>query len=96
MNDMETCIPTKSEFQKAIAEAVEKAVCERIPEIVKKATAKDVYTQDEVCKLLDVTRRHLLYLRNSGQINYIQNGRKIYFRAADLQEFFDKNYIDQK
>lgn len=93
---METYIPNKLEFQKAITEAVEKAVCDKIPEIVKKATAKDVYTQEEVCNLLDVTRRHLLYLRNSGQINYIQNGRKIYFRAEDLQEFFDENYIDQK
>lgn len=92
---MEAYIPTKSEFQKAIAEAVEKAVCDKIPEIVKKSTQKDVYTQDEVCKLLNVTRRHLLYLRNSGQINFIQNGRKIYYRAEDLQNFFDENYIDQ-
>lgn len=91
---MNTYIPSKDEFQKAIKEAVEQAVVQRLPEIISKATRKEYYNIDETCEILDVTRRHLQYLRDSGQISFVQNGRKIYFRTEDLDEFFNKNYIE--
>ncbi len=93
---METYISTKEELQKAISEAVQNAVTEKLPEIIQRATRKSYYTIDEVCQLLDVTRRHLLYLRQSGQISYVQNGRKIYFRASDLEKFFQDNLIENE
>lgn len=93
---METYIASKQELQKAITEAVQNAVTEKLPEIINKATRKEFYTIQEVCEMLDVTRRHLLYLRQSGQISYVQNGRKIYFRAADLEDFFNQNLIEHE
>ena len=90
---MNAYIPSKDEFQKAIKEAVEQAVVQRLPEIISKATRKEYYTIEETCELLDVTRRHLQYLRDSGQISFVQNGRKIYFKAEDLDRFFASNYI---
>ena len=76
-----------------VINAVEEAITKRLPYIIKKATSKDYYTIDDVCEMLDVSRRHLQYLRDSGQISYVKNGRKIYFKAEDLEEFFGVNYI---
>lgn len=89
-------IPTKDELQKAISEAVETAVTKQLPEIISKATRKPYYTIDEACKILSVTRRHLQYLRDTDQISFVQHGRKIYFKAEDLDEFFNRNYIDNR
>lgn len=91
---MNTFIPSREELQNTITEAVEEAVRKRLPTIIKQATQKEYYRIEEVCDLLSVSKRHLQYLRNTDQISYVKNGRKIYFKAEDLQEFFDKNYIE--
>jgi excisionase family DNA binding protein len=93
---MQTFIPTEEALRTTVMKAVEEAVSERLPEIVRKATQKQHYTIDEVCELLSVSRRHLTYLRESGQINYVKNGRKVYFKREDLDNFFDENYIEQQ
>ena len=90
---MKTYIPTKNELQEAIQQAVEKAVLERIPELIRRATSKSHYTIDEACKILSVTRRHLQYLRDTNQISFVQHGRKVWFKAEDLDDFFNINYI---
>lgn len=93
---MNTYISTKNELQEAIQQAVEKAVLERIPELIKRATSKSHYTIDEACEILSVTRRHLQHLRDTQQISFVQHGRKIYFRAEDLDAFFNLNYINHQ
>ena len=90
---MNTYISSRQELESTITKAVEKAVSQRLPQIIKKVTQKEYYNIEEVCAALDISKRHLQYLRDSGQIGYVKNGRKIYFKAEDLQDFFDKNYI---
>ncbi|SHG46323.1 DNA binding domain-containing protein, excisionase family [Fodinibius roseus] len=90
---MHTFIPTKDELEEIIQKAVEKTVSDKLPEIIKKTNRKDYYTIEETCEILDVSRRHLQYLRDTEQISYVKNGRKIYFKAEDLDEFFNVNYI---
>jgi excisionase family DNA binding protein len=85
--------PTKEDFEDTIKSSFEELIQDRLPEIIRKATQKQHYSIDETCKLLDVSRRHLQYLRDSGQIGFVKNGRKVYFRAEDLERFFDHNYI---
>lgn len=89
-------ISSKEDIREILTDIIEKSISSKIPEIVKKASRKDYYTIDEVCKMLEVSRRHLQYLRDSGQISFVQNGRKIYFKAEDLDEFFDANYIERE
>lgn len=88
-----TYFPSKEEFESTIDESFSKLLAEKLPALIRKATEKKYYTINEVCELLDISRRHLLYLRSSGQINYIKNGKKIYFKRDDLESFFDVNYI---
>ena len=76
-----------------IAQAVDEAIKPHIERLAATPNMKPVYTIDEVAEMFDVSKRHLQYLRDSGQIGYIQNGRKILFRAEDLDEFFNKNYV---
>ena len=88
-----TYIPSKTELEETIERQFEKIVADRLPKLIKEATSKEYLTISETCELLDCSRRHLQYLRDSGQIGYVKNGRKVYHSREDLKEFFELNYI---
>ena len=48
---------------------------------------------EEVCKILKVTKRTLQNYRDNFILPYTQIGRKIYYKASDLQAVLEKNYI---
>jgi len=91
---MELIITNPEKIQELVNDAVAKAVSEVLPRVYRQMYKKPVYTNDEVCELLKVSKRHLQYLRDTEQINYIQNGRKILYRAEDLEAFFNANHIN--
>lgn len=47
----------------------------------------------EVCRLLKVSKRTLQNYRDNGSLPYSQISGKIYFRAADIQEYLEKHYV---
>ena len=57
---------------------------------------KPLYTNDEVAVLLKVSKRHLQYLRDTQQISYVQNGKKIFYSSEDLENFTKNNTIKKK
>ena len=90
---MQTYIPTQKELEDTVTKAVFQAVSNILPEVFGQMHKKPIFSNDEVCELLKVSKRHLQYLRDTAQINYVQNGRKIYYRAEDLERFFNSNEI---
>ena len=44
---------------------------------------------DEVCKLLDVSKRTLQKLRDSKEIKFTKIGKKIYYKASDLEDYLE-------
>ncbi len=91
---MRTYIPTKEELEEIVQNAVEEIVTQKLPTIIRESNRKDYYTIGETCEILDVSKRHLQYLRDTEKISYVKEGRKIYFKAEDLEEFFNRNYIN--
>jgi len=87
-------VPTKDELKTVVSEAVQDAIKVKLPETIRRATQKKWLSTEEVCEILNVSRRHLQHLRDTGQIPYSQHGRKIYFKSEDLEEFFEEHYIE--
>ncbi|MDA3929221.1 MAG: helix-turn-helix domain-containing protein [Prolixibacteraceae bacterium] len=48
---------------------------------------------NEVCELLKVTKRTLQNYRDNFILPYSQIGRKVYYKASDVQDLLEKNYI---
>lgn len=48
----------------------------------------------DVCELLHISKRTLQHYRDSGLIPFSQIGAKIYYKASDIDEFLNKNYVD--
>jgi excisionase family DNA binding protein len=48
---------------------------------------------DQVCRLLRISKRTLQEYRNRGILPYAQIGRKLYYKAYDIDEYLDAHYI---
>ena len=86
---MHAYIPTKEELQTIVEAAVKRAVLDELPQVIRKATRKKWLTTEEVISLLQCSRRHVQYLRDSGQLSYSKNGRKIRYNIDDIEAFLD-------
>jgi hypothetical protein len=48
---------------------------------------------DEVCHLLMISKLTLQSYRNRGILPFAQIGRKIYYKASDIEEYLSNHYI---
>lgn len=47
---------------------------------------------EEVCKLLKVSKRTLQKYRDEGLLGFSQTGSKIYYKASDVETYLKANY----
>ena len=47
---------------------------------------------EEVCRLLNISKRTLQNYRDDNLIPFSQINHKIYYRASDIERFLNKNY----
>ena len=97
--------PSQAEFEDTIERKFEKILSDKLPALIRKATEKQYFTISDACELLSCSRRHLLYLRQSGQINFVKNGKKysnsryywINLRAKEINEIPGmENFVEWK
>jgi excisionase family DNA binding protein len=46
---------------------------------------------DEVCKILNISRRTLQKMRDNGSILFTKTGKKIYYKASDVEAFLENH-----
>jgi hypothetical protein len=65
-----------------------KDMVERIQKLCppKNELEKEWMDNQEVCQLLDISKRTLQYYRNSGKISHTQIGYKNFYKAADIEK----------
>jgi excisionase family DNA binding protein len=51
-------------------------------------------TEDEACKILDVSKSTIQNYRKKGVLPFSQYGSKIKYKSLDLQAFLERNYIN--
>ncbi len=49
------------------------------------------YVTDEVCKLLNISRRTLQKMRDSGTIEFTKTGKKCYYKATSIDAYMDNH-----
>ncbi len=49
------------------------------------------YVTDEVCKILNISRRTLQKMRDNGSIIFTKTGKKIYYKASDVEAFLENH-----
>jgi excisionase family DNA binding protein len=57
------------------------------------ANFKKWLSSEEVCHLLSISKRTLQSYRDRSILPYAQIGRKIYYKASDIDDYLDAHYI---
>jgi excisionase family DNA binding protein len=91
-----TYITTQEELKTLVEQAVVNAISDRVPEIIRKASRKEWLTTKDAMELLDCSRRHLFHLRNTNQISFHQNGRKILFHIDEIEKYLEENRVNRR
>ena len=55
--------------------------------------SKQLYTINEACELLQVSKRTLQKYRDEGMLSFTQIADKIYFQKVDIDAFLNKNRV---
>ncbi|UFK97699.1 helix-turn-helix domain-containing protein [Kaistella faecalis] len=77
-------------------------ILERLDEIQKMIESQGLYTREvlnfnETCKYLELSQSHLYKLTSNGTIPFYKpNGKKIYFRRAELDTWLLRNRTDSQ
>lgn len=90
---MQTYIPTRTELDTAISEAVERTMRSLVPEIIRKATAKEFLTKEELQEMTGWSSRTIQNLRDTRQIPFTKHGKKILYPYTGMMDFFQQNQI---
>ncbi|GAA5522198.1 helix-turn-helix domain-containing protein [Aliifodinibius salicampi] len=91
---MQAYIPTKEDLEEIISRKVKETVNDVLPGAIRKATRKEWLTTDEVMEMLQCSRRHVQYLRDSKQLPYSQNGRTIRYHIEDVEAFLNRHKVE--
>jgi len=57
---------------------------------------KNWLTGDEVIHLLGISKRTLQNYRDQRTLSFSQVGRKIYYKASDIDEYLEAHYIKSR
>lgn len=90
---MNAYIPTRKDLEELIEKSVEKSISNSLPRAIRKATRKKWLRTDDVMELLQCSRRHVQYLRDSEQLSFSQNGRTIIYDIDEIEAFLNTHKV---
>ena len=90
---MQTVVLSPNELTELIDKAVEGAIEKHIPTAIRQATKKTFLTTDELSNLTGWSRRTIQYLRDSRQLPFIQDGRRVLFSTDEIEKYLNERRV---
>ena len=88
---MEVLILAKEEYEGIISTL--NSILKRIDELSIGGSPQKTLTNKEVCQMLHISNRTLQNYRDSGEIEFSQIGRKIFYNQTSIHQFLKRNKI---
>lgn len=91
---METIIVTSQEaLNNAIQDALDAALKEQLPEVIRRATTKAYMTKPELMELTGWSSRQVEYKKSQRSIPFVRQGRLVLFPTEDVFAYLDEGYV---
>ena len=95
MNEkLNVIVLTESQIKAIITDILENVLEQRIPEIVRRANRKEILSTSDLKDLTGMSYRVQKYHRDTGNLSYSQDGRKIFYRTVDVEKFMAERRIE--
>lgn len=92
---MNIYIPT-DDLEKIVHKAVEKAVNESLPSAIRKGTRKQWLKTSEVMEILQLSRRSIQKLRDTGRLPFTQNRRTVRYSIDDVEAYLNRGKVNSQ
>jgi ribosome-binding ATPase YchF (GTP1/OBG family) len=93
MNSNSTVVTDLDTIRFEIREAIQAAMNDAIPSIIRRASAKEWMTKDEVLEMTGWSDRTLQYMRTSRQIPFSKHNRKIMYPTDGIEQFLTDHNV---
>lgn len=89
-------IPSEEDLKRIVNQSVKEAITEALPTALRKANRKQWVNTTDVMHILQCSRRHVQYLRDTKQLAFTQNARTIRYRMEDVENFLNQTHIPSR
>lgn len=91
---METIIVTSQEaLNNAIQQALNSALSEQLPDVIRMATTKPYLTKKELMALTGWSSRQVEYKKSQRQIPFVRQGRLVLFPTKEVYAYLNEGYV---
>ena len=91
---METIIVTsKKDLNATIQDALDTALKERLPDVIRRATTKEYLTKAELMELTGWSSRQVEYKKSKREIPFVRRGRLVLFPTEEVYAYLDEGYV---
>ncbi len=91
---MNTFITTKEDLELTLRNTVEGIFASELPVIIRKAKLKPWLNTDELMEYTGWSRRTIQYLRDEKRIPFTQEGRRILYPTAGIEQYLRDKLIE--
>ena len=94
---MEPIIITSREaLSNAVQEALDSALKEHLPAVIRRATTKEYLTKPELMELTGWSSRQVEYKKSKREIPFIRRGRLVLFPTEEVYAYLDEGYVSSR
>ena len=90
---LKVVVLTEDQLTQLITDTVDQVLVKRIPEIMRRANRKEYLTTSELKELTGMSYRMQKYHRDERNISYSQDGRKVFYKTIDVEQFMEERKI---
>lgn len=92
----EIFIQTRKEAEKMQREIFEDMLSKMLPKMLRAANRKEYLTTKDLRDDFGISYQLQKYYRDEGQIPFSQEGNKIWYKTAEIEQFVDDRRIEAK
>lgn len=86
-------ITYRDDLEDAIAATVRQAMLNEVSEAIRLAALPEWLSREQAKQRYGLTDRQLTYLRQKRRVEYSQHGRRIFYRRASMDRYFEEGKV---
>ena len=87
-------VPTRSEYEEILESVFDRMLSRRVPEIIRAANRQEWRTTSDFEEMFGVSARRQKYYRDECGLPFSQEGRKIFYKTTDVEEFMQQRRVN--
>jgi hypothetical protein len=94
--DPKIVVVDRDELRDVVDNVVREAMLAEVPDALREANLPEWLSREQAKDRYGLTNRQLTYLREKRRVEYSQHGRRIFYRRASMDEYFEEGIVEAR